>query len=98
MALSYLATLLEKSKITKPIVSFLSICGDYSFELYLMHIMVITLLSILVVKYNLYRYNYPIWAAGGVALALGCYLLRLASKLCLKLCAKLFAPKTPSAT
>ena len=98
IAISYLAALLEKTKFTKPIVSFLSICGDYSFELYLMHIMVITLLSILVAKYDLYRYSYPIWAAGGVALALGCYLLRLASKLFLKFWTKLFAPKTPSAT
>lgn len=96
MAISYLAALLEKNKFTKPIVSFLSVCGDYSFELYLMHIMVITLLSILVAKYNLYRYSYPIWAAGGVALALGCYLLRAASKLCLKLLSKL--SKTPSVT
>ena len=76
IAVSCVAMLLEKTKATKPIVSFLSLCGNYSFELYLIHILLISCISALIKKWELFQIRYLVWAAGGVLLVAGCFMLR----------------------
>ena len=98
IALSYLAMLLEKARATRLLVSFLSLMGEYSFEIYLVHVLQLNVLLYVIGQFGLIRFSHWIWIGACLALIPCCYLLRLASKLCLKLCAKLFAPKTPSAT
>lgn len=78
--ISYISIIFEKSKITRLIVSFFSLCGDYSFELYLLHILLISCVSLLIQKNELYQYGPLIWLASGVALFIGCYLLRQITK------------------
>lgn len=75
-AISRLAMVLEKSKFTKPIVSLLGICGDYSFEIYLLHILLVACVTACIDKFSLSNTEYLIWIAGGVALFVGCFLLR----------------------
>lgn len=96
IALSFLAMLLERFKIARLLTSFLSLVGDYSFEVYLIHVLQLNVLLSLIAKYQLHRFNHWIWLAACLALFPCCYLLRAASKLCLKLLSKL--SKTPSAT
>ena len=76
LAISYLSMLLEKTKITKPIVSFLCLCGDYSFEIYLVHIMLISCISTFIRIFDLSQYSHLIWCGGAVLLFVGCFMLR----------------------
>ena len=87
LGISYVSMFLEKAKITKPIISFLSLCGNYSFELYLVHIPLFSIIPVLIKKYDLSNINYLIWAAGIVAIAIGCYVLRYLTVLLNRLCA-----------
>lgn len=76
IAVSSISMLLEKNKWTRPIVSFLSLCGDYSFEMYLVHILLIECIPILIGMFELSQISYLIWILGGVLLFVGCFLLR----------------------
>lgn len=76
IGISSVLMLLEKSKAMKLFLSFFSLCGGYSFELYLVHILLVSCISDLISAFELSRFRYPIWAAGGVGLFVGCYLLR----------------------
>ena len=76
IGISWVLTLLERAKGMKPFLSFFYLCGSYSFELYLLHILLISCISGVISAFDLSRLRYPIWAAGGVALFAGCYLLR----------------------
>ena len=76
MAISYLLILMERLNFTRPVVSFLSLCGEYSFELYLIHILLISLISDLIKQLNLTNFGDFIWIAGIVPLFAGCFILR----------------------
>lgn len=76
-AVSGISMLLEKTKWTRPIVSFLSLCGDYSFEIYLVHILLIECIPILIYVFELSQISWLIWILGGVLLFVGCFMLRL---------------------
>ena len=76
MAISLISMLLEKSKITKVISWLLSICGAYSFEIYLVHIPFLTLVPLLIKKYSLESKGYILWLASGVLLIVGCFVLK----------------------
>ena len=76
MAISYCLIRIEKWHFAKPIISFLSLCGNYSFELYLIHILLISLISLLIERFNLSDQSYFIWAVGILPLAIGCFSLR----------------------
>lgn len=76
IAISYISMGLEKIKATKLLLSFFSLCGSYSFELYLVHILLVSCISDCIRIFDLSHVSYLVWAAGGVLLAAGCYLLR----------------------
>ena len=76
MAISYLLIHIERLKFTRPIVSFLSLCGAYSFELYLMHIWLFPLILLWIAKYSLSEYSYFVWTAGIILLVVSCFVLR----------------------
>lgn len=84
--ISYVAMLLEKTKITKPIVGFLSLCGGYSFEIYLMHIFVFEAVRKIISARGLSDIGYLVWAAGLVCIPVGCFLLRRTADLFNRLC------------
>lgn len=76
LAISYVSMFLERVRISKPVISVLSLCGDYSFELYLVHILVFQILLVFIDKYDLYNIEYLVWAASIAVIAVGCYVLR----------------------
>lgn len=88
-AISYVLMILERTKITRLIGAFLSLCGDYSFELYLIHIPVFAVLPDVISKLNLSSVSTWGWAMGVVCVGFACFGLRRLTKLCLRLCGKL---------
>lgn len=76
IAISYILMFLKRIKVLKPIVSFLSLCGNYSFELYLVHILLISCIPMFINAFNLHQISYLVWAAGGILLWGGCFILR----------------------
>ena len=88
--ISYAAMLLEKTKITKPIVGFISLCGGYSFEIYLMHIFVFEAVRKIISARGLSDIGYLVWAAGLICIPVGCFLLRRLTGLFNRIC----RPKT----
>jgi peptidoglycan/LPS O-acetylase OafA/YrhL len=92
IAVSCISMLLEKTKVTGYIISFLSLCGDYSFEMYLIHILLIECVSIAINIFGLSQISYLIWILGGVFLFVGCFMLRYItatlSRLFVKYCSK----------
>ena len=76
LAISYISTLLEKTKLTKPIISLLSLCGKYSFELYLVHILLISLIYDFIRKFGISKNNCIVWIISIILLVISCYLLR----------------------
>lgn len=89
MAISYVLIRVEKFKFAKPIVSFLSLCGDYSFELYLVHILLLTLIPCLIERLNLANVRYFVWLAGIIPLIAGCFILRRLTNLFNRLCQRM---------
>ena len=75
-AISYVAMLLEKTKITKPITAFLSLCGECSFELYLVHIALFSVISDLIAKYPIADNSALIWLVSILGIPLCCFGLR----------------------
>lgn len=94
VAISYVSMMLERTKIFKPIVSFLSLCGDYSFELYLVHILLISVISAFIEKYSLSNIRYFLWAAGIVCLFIGCFMLRRLTQGLSRLCGNIRSVQT----
>ena len=76
IALSRISMVLEKAKATKPLVSFLSLCGNYSFELYLVHILLTLCISAFIRLFNLYHISNVVWGAGIILIVIGCFMLR----------------------
>ena len=76
IGISFLLHFIEKAKITAPVMAFLKLCGNYSFELYLIHLLLIPLISLFIEKYNLSNFRYLVWTAGIIPLSLGCFILR----------------------
>lgn len=76
LAISRISMLLEKSKLTKPVLSFLSLCGDYSFEFFLVHLFLISFITELMNNFDLSGFGNLIWVIGGILLFSGCFLLR----------------------
>jgi peptidoglycan/LPS O-acetylase OafA/YrhL len=76
IAISGISMLLKKNKWTRPIISFLSLCGDYSFEMYLVHILLIECIPILIGVFGLSQISHLVWILGGVLLFVGCFMLR----------------------
>lgn len=75
-AISYISKFFEKIMLTKLIVSFLSICGNHSFELYLVHILLISCINVFISKLDMCVNTYQIWLIGGVFLLVGCFILK----------------------
>lgn len=94
VGISCFLTLLEKTKITKPLVSFLSLCGNYSFELYLIHIGLISAISIFTGYFNLSETNIFVWITSACALVMGCFVLRRSSIFFLNLYKRFFHKST----
>lgn len=81
LAISYICMILEKTKATTKIVRLLSLCGDYSFELYLIHILIFAIIPKVTSSFNNSTIRYVIWAIGFACIPIGCYLLRCLSAL-----------------
>lgn len=86
VAVSWVSMLLKRSKLTKPIVDFLSVCGDYSFELYLVHILLFSIIPTVISSCNLSNIRNFVWIAGVICVPIGCFLLRRLSLLFNRLC------------
>lgn len=76
VGISCVARMLERIKVTKWLVSLVSLCGDYSFEVYLVHLLLITCIPIVIDALGLAKVGYLVWMAGVVALCAGCFILR----------------------
>lgn len=74
--ISLVMPLLEKYRITRSIVSFFSLCGDYSFELYLIHLPLIDIIHSYMKKHDIFAEEHPLWLAGIPVLVICCFLLR----------------------
>ncbi|MBE6957663.1 MAG: acyltransferase [Ruminococcaceae bacterium] len=85
VAVSYLSGLLEKTKYTKPVISFLSLCGNYSFELYLVHVFFVFFLPAVIYKFDLGGIRTWLWIGSLLPIGLGCFLLRRCAMLCSRL-------------
>ena len=81
MVISLIASLFDKTRVTKPIFKFLSLCGEYSFELYLIHILLISIISMVITKFNLVSFTWVAWLVGLIALVILCFLLKKATAL-----------------
>lgn len=84
--ISCVSKILERTKVTKWIVDFLSLCGDYSFEVYLVHIPLIYILPVVIAKYNLSNIGSLVWAIGGLCIPIGCFVLRRLTVLLNRFC------------
>ena len=76
LAISYISMILEKAKATSRIVGFLSLCGNYSFELYLLHILMFSIIPKVISYFNHSAVHYFIWAIGFACIPIGCFILR----------------------
>ena len=76
LAISYISMILEKRKATSQIVKFLSLCGDYSFELYLIHILMFDIISKVISYFNNYTVSCIVWVIGIVCIPIGCFALK----------------------
>ena len=76
LAISLLMMLFEKTRVTKTVLSFLSLCGAYSFEIYLVHIPLVAIIPTVIKKYNITDKAYLLWLSGVVVLISGCFILR----------------------
>ena len=81
IAISYVMRFLEKYKVTRPIAGFASLCGKYSFEIYLLQFPLVTIVGKLIVRYGLMEHRDYIWLLGMPVLAIACYALRRLTKL-----------------
>ena len=91
--ISYISLLLEKCKITKVLLRLLDLCGSYSFEIYLLHIALITIITKLIEKMNFEKTNLVIWLVGFATLIIGCFILRRITDLCEKIYKKAVSKK-----
>lgn len=91
-AVSWIAMHLNKRKLTKPIVDFLSLCGDYSFELYLVHILLFSLVPTIMLRFGLTHIRNLLWFGCILCVPMGCFLLRRGALLLSRLFSK---SKTP---
>lgn len=73
LAISYLSMVLERAKITKRIVAFISLCGDYSFELYLVHVLVFAIIKASIGHATIRHWA---WVVGLLCIPVGCFVLR----------------------
>ena len=76
IGLSYILMRVERIKVIKPVVSFFLLCGDYSFEIYLVHILLISCISTVISVFDLSRCSYLIFAASSILLFACCFILR----------------------
>lgn len=86
--ISLMVSLLEKYRITKPIVSFFSLCGTYSFELYLIHLPLIDIIHSYMKKHDIFAEEHPLWLAGIPVLVICCFILKRLTDLYEKLRSK----------
>jgi len=84
-AMSAVFRALEKTKITAPVVSFLFLCGDYSLELYLVHLLLVSCIPFVIERLELQSLAPIAWAVGLLLLIVGCFALRRIVSLCLRL-------------
>ena len=94
MAGSVVLAWAEKKRITRPLVSVLSLCGDYSFELYLVHLLWFELIPVWIDAYHLTAARHVVWAAGIVGVAISCFVLRRLTLVCKRLIGKMSSNKT----
>ena len=87
MAVSWISISLEKFKIAKPILSFLTLCGTYSFEIYLTHILLFAITNDLIKKQSLEN-NLFVWVVSFLAVIVGCFLLRKATEAAVRILRK----------
>lgn len=73
---SYVAHFLEKNCVSKKLVEGVSLIGNYSFEVYLLHIPLVAVVCMLVRRYELQNIWALVWFVSLVCLAIGCFVLR----------------------
>ena len=88
MAISGIAIFLERFKITKPIVSFLALCGKYSFEIYLVHVLFFAITRYLIKKQLVSGSGNLIWSITILSTVVGCVILRQLTNLIMRIACK----------
>lgn len=88
IAISYFVCFLEKFYFFKGLSSMVSLIGKYSFEVYLLHIPLISIIYKLIRMFELQEIQVLIWLLGLVCLIIGCFILRRMSNLFLSLLEK----------
>ncbi|MEE0265882.1 MAG: acyltransferase [Acutalibacteraceae bacterium] len=73
---SYVARILEKNRVSKKLLEAVSLIGNYSFEVYLLHLPLVAVVSMLINRYELQNISVIVWIASLVCLAIGCFVLR----------------------
>ena len=76
--------ILEKNKLSQKIISFFSCIGDYSFEIYLLHMPLVEIIRIIIARSGLDEDNCMIWITAMIPLSIACYVLKKLSKLTMK--------------
>lgn len=80
MFISLLMWGLEKTVVLKPVAWLFDLMGNYSLEMYLVHIPLIAILTDYITQNGLQDEQWKVWAAGCGLLAVGCGVLRLLTK------------------
>ena len=80
VALSLLSQSCKNIKGISLVPTTLSLIGNYSFEIYLLHIPLFQVLPLIIAQYGLQNYSWLVWTIGVVALVIGCRVLRFISQ------------------
>lgn len=80
--LSYVMHYVDKVNAGKHLTKILTLIGEYSFELYLLHIPLIEVIEKFITHFQLQKFQILIWMTGIPILALGCYILRRITNFC----------------
>ena len=73
----------SERKLVKLTDRIMSKIGDYSFEIYLIHIPLIEVLQECIDRFSLQNIKVIVWLFGGILLVVGCRLLRQTTKICI---------------
>lgn len=76
IALSCILMQIERIKVLKPVISFFYLCGEYSFEIYLVHALLIPCIQAGIEVFGLSQFSYLIWLGSSILLFVGCFILR----------------------
>lgn len=85
VVLSTVMSWLDRTAAGRAVVRALSVVGEYSFEIYLLHIPMVDIVSEMITNRGLGSHRTPIWLASLCVLAVACVVLRKTAELAVRL-------------